>query len=347
MVPQKPRITAIAIPSAIALVFLISTFYLLKQLYSPSDPRGVEKIVTIPKGVGVVGIGKLLKEEEIIRDRHTFLLLAVLKGQARNLKSGEYQLSQAMSISELLQLLEEGKVYYRRVTVPEGYTLREIAAALERRGLVTAQEFMAEATDPKLISKFKIGAKSLEGYLFPDTYFFTSGTSAEEIVEKMLSVLKRNYTSPLLQRGKELRMDMHQVLTLASIIEAEARKEEERPIISGVFHNRLRRGMPLQADPTVRYALDGYRGPISRRLLKTKSPYNTYLNRGLPPGPISNPGLPSIKAALYPAKTPYLYFVAREDGTHKFSTTFREHSRAVLSLREKLDGAGKGDVNSN
>ncbi len=333
MKPRMPRTISITLPVVIVLAFL--TLYFTKQFSAPLDPSGGEEIVMVDKGRSVKEIGRLLEGRGIIKSRRAFSLMARLKGQTHNLKAGEYKLSSAMSLSEILYALKEGKVHYHKVTVPEGFTLVEIARALEKEGLATAQEFMAVATSQTVISGLEIEAESLEGYLFPETYYFTYDTSSREIVDTMIGGLEKNYESAFHLREKELSMSKHQILTLASIIEEEAKKEDERSLISGVFHNRLKRGMLLQADPTIRYAMGGFKGPIEAKMLKTPSPYNTYLHAGLPPGPISNPGLPSIRAALYPAPTSYLYFVALEDGTHKFSNTLKEHNRTVHSLREK------------
>ncbi len=335
MTPPRPRTLAIMLPVLIAVVFLTGAIYLMHLFSSPMDPSGREKIVLIRKGLGVKDIGRLLEKEGIIKGHRAFNLLVMLHQDTRSLRAGEYRLSPAMSMNEVLDTLKEGRIHYRKVTIPEGYTLKEIAAALEREGLSAAGSFLAQATDPVLVARLGLDAPSMEGYLFPETYYFTYGVTGREIIETMLSALKKKYPPDFQRRAQELGMSMHQVLTLASIIEEEAAVEPERPIISGVFHNRLKRGMPLQADPTVRYALGGYRGALTEKMMKTPSPYNTYLHPGLPPGPISSPGISSIKAALYPEKTPYIYFVAGKDGTHKFSSTLREHNRAVRALKRR------------
>jgi UPF0755 protein len=205
----------------------------------------------------------------------------------------------------------------------------ELAQDFAQRGVADPEDLIRLAHDREFIRSLAIEASSLEGYLFPDTYRFARRTKPKEILTEMVQGLRRVLTPELRQRAQEIHMSLHQVLTLASVIEKETGATEEREFISAVFHNRLKRGIPLQSDPTVIYGLESFDGNLRRRDLDSKSPYNTYRVRGLPPGPIANPGLGSIRAALYPAPTRHLYFVSRNNGTHQFSSTLAEHNQAV------------------
>jgi UPF0755 protein len=243
--------------------------------------------------------------------------------------AGEYQLSSAMTPGLILEMLSTGKVYLHRVTIPEGFTLQQIASLVDGMGLVAENRFCQAARDPDLIHRLGIGGSSLEGYLFPDTYLFPKGIAVEKMIRVMVDRFHR-LAEPLLEQGLPGRgLSLHEIVTLASIIEKETGKEEERSLIASVFTNRLRRNMRLESDPTVIYGVEGFDGNITRKHLRTPTPYNTYVITGLPPGPIANPGLPSIQAALHPAESDYLFFVARKDKTHVFSRTWEEHEKAV------------------
>ncbi len=271
----------------------------------------------------------------VVRSPLKFRVLARLTGADRRLKAGEYDLSAAMTPREVLALLERGWVKLHRLTIPEGLTLRQIAEAVETSGLGTAQEIIALAGDPAVARRFGLAAESLEGYLFPDTYLFARGTTAEAIVAALHERFRAVFTPEWSQRAAELGLSVHETVTLASIIEKETGAAAERPLISSVFHNRLRKGMRLETDPTVIYGIENFDGNLTRRHLATPTPYNTYLIRGLPPGPIANPGRESLHAALFPADTPYLFFVSRNDGTHVFSVHLEDHHRAVQTYQRR------------
>jgi UPF0755 protein len=222
-----------------------------------------------------------------------------------------------------------------KVTVPEGSTLKQIAAIVESAGLATRAEFLSVAADADFVREKGIDAGTFEGYLFPETYFFPKNTAAREVITAMVDRFRSVFTEAWKKRAADIGLSVHQVLTLASIIEKETGAPSERPIISSVFHNRLRRGMRLETDPTVIYGIDDFDGNLTRKHLATPTPYNTYLISGLPPGPIASPGRAAIEAALYPADTAYLYFVSKKDGTHQFSKTFADHNRAILTYQLK------------
>ncbi|MCD6505000.1 endolytic transglycosylase MltG [Candidatus Poribacteria bacterium] len=303
--------------------------------FAPLDPNETKRIeIEIPHGMSAAQIGDLLQREGIIRSRTAFLWSARLRGVAAKLKSGRYLLSPSMSLSQILRILALGKVKMVKFSVPEGLTVEQIADLWQSKGFGTAEEFIRAAHDRTLLTSYGINAQSAEGYLFPETYVISEGTSAKEMVSSMIELFRRRVTPDLIKEGRRRGFNLHQIITLASIIEKEARLDDERPIISAVFHRRLKLGWKLEADPTVRYALGLPSRPLTSDDLKVDSPYNTYLHPGLPPGPICNPGIKSIEAAVNPADVDYLYFVARGDGSHIFSRTYSEHIRAIAQIKK-------------
>jgi len=314
----------------------VTTLAFLHIVSSPSFPEGTTKIVTIPPGHSVADIARLLDREQIIRHPGLFKLLVVLHGSQSRLKSGEYRLSGAASPLAVMDKLVRGEVLLHRVTVPEGWTVRQIAELLAREGLADREEFLRLAGDGAWAAKLGLDAPSLlEGYLFPETYYFRRAQGARQIITKMVDTFHSNFTAADAARARELGMTSHQVVTLASLIEKETSLSEERPLVSGVFHNRLHREMKLQSDPTVIYALHDFDGNLTKEHLSIDSPYNTYRYAGLPPGPIANPGKAALQAALYPADCPYVYFVSKNDGSHHFSTTLAEQNRAVRRYQRR------------
>ena len=293
-------------------------------------PRTVE----IPAATGVLGIARYLAAEGVIRSQATFVGLALVRGTARSLKAGEYELPQGASLLGVLRLIETGRVKPHLLVLPEGFTIRELARQLEAEGIAPAAEVIRVATDPMMAGSLGIEASSLEGYLFPDTYQVTKGTRVEEILGRMVQRFRERVGTPdVLARARERGLSLRQLVTLASIVEKETALASERPIIARVFLNRLERDMPLQADPTVAYAMAKEGRPPTRDDLQADHAYNTYRNRGLPPGPIGNPGRSAVDAVLDPANVPYLYFVAIDDRSHHFSTTLEEHNQAVARYR--------------
>ena len=237
-----------------------------------------------------------------------------------------------MSTKKILTILSEGKVFFHPVTIPEGLTRREIAQHLESLGIIEEEDFLEACSRTELLGSYDIEAENLEGYLFPETYHFSRGISAGTIITILVTQFKTVFTEEWRQRATEINMTPRKVVILASLIEKETSFPEERKLVSSVFHNRLRIRMKLDCDPTIIYAMKEqgpYTGRLLKRLLKLDSPYNTYLRRGLPPGPICNPGQAALEAALYPSDEKYIYFVSKNDGSHVFSRTFSEHQRAV------------------
>jgi UPF0755 protein len=321
----------------LVIIFLIGGVVYLgldSYLKSPADKDGKAQLVIIREGLTLNEVARELEKRRLVRHRSIFVLWAEWKGYGTRIKAGEYRLSAAMSPVGIMEKLTRGEVITYPVTIPEGYTLAQIAAALGEKGLVGEKHFLSLCTDKKMIARFGIQGTSLEGYLYPDTYQFARGISPLSVTETMVHRF-RQMVKPLEGRDKEVGMTMRDVVILASIVEKETGKAEERPLIASVFLNRLKKGMRLESDPTVIYGIKDFNGNLTRKDLSTPTPYNTYVIRGLPPGPIANPGLASIRAVLYPAETDYLYFVSKNDGSHYFSKTLREHNRAVRKYQKR------------
>lgn len=304
-------------------------------LTSPASSEPAEVVVTIAAGTPLPAVANRLEQRGLVRSAFRFSLLARLQGVARRIKAGEYRLSTGLRPPELLDKLVRGEVVLHQITFPEGFTQRQVASLLESEDLASSQRLLDIATDSGFIQELGIPASSLEGYLFPDTYRFSRNLPEERILRTMVSRFQQHITAADRTRARELGLSLHQVVTLASIVEKETAVAEERPLIAGVFFNRLERRIPLQSDPTVIYGLDSFDGNLTRRHLEMDTPYNTYTRRGLPPGPICNPGAASIEAVLHPASTPYLYFVAKKDGSHHFSATLRDHNAAVARHQKR------------
>jgi len=309
----------------------------IRPLVDPSslpEPPAV-RIVEVTEGTTFRELAALLENERLIASRWGFEVLGRLTWADRRIPAGEYALHAGMRPTEILRELRTGHVVQYPVTIPEGYTVVQIASLLAQKGLADQAEFLGLAGDRGFIRTLGLDVSSLEGYLFPNTYHVPRHVTSKEIISAMVTNLWQTFTPALRARARDIKMSVHQVLTLASVIERETSVDEERELISAVFHNRLRRKIPLQSDPTVIYALKSYDGNLRRRDLDVASPYNTYRVRGLPPGPIANPGARSIRAALFPAPTRYLYFVSRNDGTHEFSSTLEQHNRAVTRYQRR------------
>ena len=291
--------------------------------------------VTIPQGAAFRTAADSLHAEGFISSPWLFRVYARLSGRDRQIRAGTYVLKHGLSWNELVNALRRGQGIERRVTIPEGWSLAQIVPALASELGVPEDSVRAAVRDTALIHELGITTSTLEGYLFPDTYVFSYGTQARDAVQELVRHFEEEWKPEWSSRLRELGMSRNEIVTLASIIEKEARLAEERPVISAVYHNRLRVGMPLQADPTVQYALGEHHDRVLYRDLEVASPYNTYRHTGLPPGPIASPGRASIEAALFPASVPYLYFVADSDGHHEFRTTFKEHREAKARIRRE------------
>jgi UPF0755 protein len=304
--------------------------------------------VTIPQGSSFAAAADSLESAGVLGSPRLFRIYASLTGRDRDIKAGTYLLEPGLSWNELIQALSAGRGIEQSITVPEGLSLREIIPLLARSIGAPVESLWTVARDSATRRRLGVPTRDLEGYLFPDTYRFMYGTSAREAVRDMVRRFEDVWDPAWNARVAEMGMSRHAVITLASIVEKEARLAEERPVIAAVYHNRLRQGMPLQADPTIQYAIGEHRNRVLYRDLKIDSPYNTYRNRGLPPGPIASPGRASIEAALFPANVPYRYFVAHPDGHHEFRVTFEEHTAARrLVQRRPSSGARRGGRGSS
>lgn len=320
----------------LAVGFFTVQWILQPKVDPNSDPPLI--MVDIPDGRSFHDIALYLDAQGLLNHRPTFELLAKVTSADRSIKPGEYGFHAGMRPLDILSDLQQGHVVLHQVTFPEGFTLLQIARRLAAQGLAEEAEFLRLARDREFIATLGVHADTLEGYLFPTTYRFAKYSTAKDLIGTMVAFTWKAFTPALRHRSKEMGMSMHEVLTLASVIEKETGASSERSLISGVFHNRLGRHIPLQSDPTVIYALESFDGNLRKRDLSVDNPYNTYRYRGLPPGPIANPGLQSIRAALYPDKNSYLFFVSRNDGTHHFSSTLSEHNRAVNKYQRRPRG---------
>ncbi len=299
----------------------------------PASPEAQSRIVNIPQGMSGLEISKRLKEEGVIEDERLFYLLCRIRQVSQRLQAGEYEFPGLVTPNQIIDRMVSGEVYVKRVTFPEGVTLKDVAGIFEREGLASREEFLRLASDEEVLQSKGIDASSLEGYLFPETYFFRRNMSELSLIQSMVRQFRESLPSHWEERAEELGLSLHELVILASMVEKEAAVAEERPLVAAVFHNRLAIGMPLQSDPTAVYDLEDFSGPVRPEHLRRPSPYNTYQNRGLPVGPICNPGKSSLLAVLHPEDVNYLYFVSNNDGTHHFSRTFEEHSQAVARYR--------------
>jgi UPF0755 protein len=298
-------------------------------LYLNSSPALMQgESFRVREGDSVKAAAGRLKKHNLITSEYFFRALHMAAG-GLPVRKGKYRIEKGDTSVKILYMFVRGDVLTRKITIPEGFNLYLIAERLDARGVLKAGEFLYYAFSPRYCEGLGIVAPSAEGYLFPDTYVFPEESDPRDIMPVMVRRLNDVLASADLSRMKRHGLDLHGLLTLASLIEKEAGTAAERPIVSSVFHNRLRRGMKLDCDPTVRYALKKFTGRLSSRDLLHDSRHNTYLYRGLPPTPICSPGRASIEAALAPADTDFIYFVSRNDGSHYFSKTLREHLRAV------------------
>jgi UPF0755 protein len=328
--------------AALAAVVLLAAagaaaFWIMRQTRTPY--RGYtasEQFVEIPAGAGTRAIGDRLVAAGVVHDRVTFRAALWLSGRAKRLQAGEYRFDQPMTPVDVLGKIARGEVYVVNVTFPEGLTIADMAAIYESHGFGPAQAFVDAAADPARVKALDPAARDLEGYLFPETYPLPRHASAAKLVALMVDRFQKMFT-PAMRADAEARgLTPRQVVTLASIVEKETARPEERPLVAAVYTARLRIGMPLQCDPTVIYALvkaGRYDGKIHKDDLAFDSPYNTYRYPGLPPGPIASPGRASLDAAIHPADADYLYFVSRNDGTHVFARTLEEHNRNVRKFQ--------------
>jgi len=332
--PEIFRLKKIILISSVLIVLSLcglAVFILDLRQYA-HQPAGLDTenmVVNIRSGQPFKITTDILFKAGIIKNPFKFNLVARLKGYDKQIKAGEYALAASMSPIKILEKLVKGEVKLYKLTVPEGLNIYQIAELVAQEGFAEQAVFIESATDAAFAHEHGISAETFEGYLYPETYYFPKNVSTKTIVSSMAKRFRLVFKPEWEERRKQLGFSIHQVVTLASIIEKETGAPFERPIISSVFHNRLKKKMRLESDPTVIYGLKNFDGNLNRKHLETLTPYNTYKIRALPPGPISNPGSESLEAALYPADTAYIYFVSKKDNTHQFSTNFNDHNQAV------------------
>ncbi|GFE60392.1 endolytic transglycosylase MltG [Geobacter sp. AOG2] len=328
MFPFKLTPKVLAVLSVRVGLLLLLGWFLVCTFIAPGK-GGIVRDVSFPPGSGIKKLAAELKQDGVIRSAWHFILLARLRGQAHRLKAGDYRFTDAMTPGDILRKLATGDVDYHRFALPEGYSVYQVAEMLEQKGYFKRDTFLAACHDTTLLERLGIRGASVEGYLFPATYNLARNGTEEQLITQMVGRFRKAYDDVTTEGRGQGGLSSDEIVTLASIIEKEAVSAEEKPLISSVFYNRLRLGMPLQSDPTAVYGVRAFSGKVTKADICRRSPYNTYLVRGLPPGPIGNPGADSLRAALHPARSDYLYFVARQDGTHYFSRTLEEHNRAV------------------
>ena len=325
-----------------ATVVLLVMVHFYVALFVPPSREKVWKEVQVVEGMSFKAIAGMLQDEGIIRYRGYFEIIGRLQGMSRRTRVGYYGVNTSMSMWEVLDTFRKGKIIEYEVVVPEGYNLYQIGWTLSGTPLITdPEEFITLVKNKEYVHSLGIEADSLEGYLFPDTYFLPKGIKLQDIPKKMVQRYQTVFSDSYRKRAKELGFTEHQIITMASIIEKEAKVSSERKLISAVYYNRLKQGMKLQADPTAVYGTKAWITKVTKDDLKRRSPYNTYLHKGLPPGPIANPGEGAIIAALYPEKVDYLFFVAQGDGSHYFSKDFGSHEKAIGRYRSNNRKAKK------
>jgi len=296
-------------------------------------PYGPSTRVIIPRGSTFADAADSLSKANLVGWRKMFRVYARVTGGDRNIKPGTYLLKHGTPWKDIISALHGGHGLVNTITIPEGYTISQITPLLARTLKVPVESVQAAVRDTALLARLDVPNPTLEGYLFPDTYAFPLGTTASQAVREMVYDFERRWKPDWDAKAADLKINRNDLVTMASIVEREARVPEERPVIAAVYYNRLRKGMLLQADPTVQYALGHHVGRVLYKDLAVASPYNTYIHKGLPPGPVASPGVASLAAAANPANVPYLYFVASRDGHHEFRMTLQEHTSAIREVR--------------
>lgn len=332
---QPPRPSRKQLPwlaGLLASVVLVLGIWLGSYANSPA-PVAQDTTVLIPRGTGVGEIRGILARQHLLADDLRFLMLATLTGRAGHLRAGEYRIPAHATPLQILRLLEQGSIIREKVTIPEGLSIEQIAVLLAKDSWIDVQRFISLTRDRDFIRTLEIDQSSLEGYLFPDTYQLSRCDVTEEDILRMMTRRFKIVWQEVSAGGKPP-MSRHQIVTLASIVEKETGVETERPLIAGVFLNRLARNMRLQSDPTVIYGIEDFDGDLTGKHLRLETPYNTYVIDGLPPGPICSPGQEAMEAVLQPADSPYLFFVSKNDRTHHFSSTLNEHNQAVFKYQK-------------
>lgn len=327
--PRRLRTLLLVFALALVAATAAAGLWARQQLRPVSEGDTSVALFEVEPGMGLSQVGRALEERGLVRDARVFKLLTRVRQADRLIQAGEYDLSPSMTPEEILERIRSGRVRTYTVVLPEGIRATEIAARLEAAGLARADAFLAVASDPAFAASLGIEAAGLEGYLYPETYHLPRNLAPEAVARALVEQFFAAWRT-VEPRAAATGLSRHQIVTLASIVEKETAAPEERPLIAAVFLNRLARGMRLETDPTVIYGVDDFDGNLTRAHLRDAgNPYNTYQIRGLPPGPIASPGASALEAVVSPAETEYLFFVSRNDGTHVFSKSYREHVQAV------------------
>jgi UPF0755 protein len=316
---------------SLLMAFIIAIFGLF--FIKPYEKDGAEQLIVVQEGLALRDVAEELKSKAIISNKELFMVWARVMGYSRNIKAGEYRLSSQMAPIRIFEILTRGVIITYPVTIPEGFSSKQIAELLDEKDLIEKDMLLSLLHNQEILRKYGISTPSLEGFLYPDTYQFAKGLAPKTIVDTMVNRFNE-MIEPLKEKIIESGMTLDEIVTLASIVEKETGKADERPIIASVFLNRINKKMRLESDPTVIYGIKEFSGNITKKHLSEKTPYNTYVIRGLPPGPIANPGIEAIKAVLYPSETDYLYFVSKNDGSHYFSKSLKEHNNAVIKYQK-------------
>ena len=318
-----------AILVSTGIIMAAGGFWVWKQLHTPCSTDDRQVVFTIHAGQNLKQIAASLESRGLISDALLFTLYARYKKAGTRLPAGEYLMPANLSQIKILHTLLEGKVRLYRLTIPEGLNMHETAALVAGSGFCDTKTFLSLCTDQAFIADLSVPSHTLEGFLFPDTYFFSKSADCRQVIKKMVATFFSVFTPRWQKRAETLELSLQEIVTLASMIEKEAGVAEERRLIASVFHNRLEKRMRLESDPTVIYGDPEFEGRIRTRHLRRKTEYNTYQMHGLPKGPIASPGAKALEAALFPAQSDYLFFVSKNDKTHYFSRTLAEHNRAV------------------
>jgi UPF0755 protein len=332
MTHPKLKIMGITLAGILLVSSVVLSLFIFQMKHfitTPCSSQERQITFTITAGQSLGQVAANLENQGLITSQSLFKLYVRYKQAATRLMAGEYQLSAHTPPAQILDQLLKGRVRLYRLTIPEGLNMDEIALLVQRANICDATPFLSLCRDIGFIKTLKVNSHSLEGYLYPDTYFFPKQTTCRQVIQTLVATFHKIYTREWEKRTQDLGFSVHEIVTLAAIIEKETGDASERPLISSVFHNRLKRNMRLESDPTVIYGDKDFDGRIRTRHLRRKTPYNTYQLRGLPLGPIANPGALAIEAALYPDASPYLFFVSKNDTTHYFSKTLSEHNKAV------------------
>jgi UPF0755 protein len=311
--------------ACILVIVVVHTYIFIITPRTPPRPL----MIDIKPGMSAWQISGELERQGIITDRAMFMACAILTGKVKHLQAGSYVFEGTHYPFDIISILFKGRTLKYRITIPEGSNIYDVGAIVAETGLLSKSDFIRIATSPSTTEFFSIDAPTMEGFLYPDTYYLAPHMTSLEIMSKMVNRFNEVCPANIKKRCKELGMSMPEIVTLASIIQKEAVTSSEKPVIASVFYNRLRKNMPLQSDPTAVYGIDGFRRKIMPEDLRRDTPYNTYRVQGLPPGPICSPDAKSIQAALWPARTGYMFFVSKGNGTHYFSRTYQEHAQAI------------------